>query len=189
MRKTLGMNKHQKAAHRPGEEKVSRAEIDDLLAMSCSTAVDDRLTAAKYLCPCHIQARIPAVWEAIFPMMEDPEVKVRLAAWHTWEDGGLPSDLAAFETMERIYRRERNPKVRKFAESIIGQELAERKQRELTRLRLAAKPSAPVRGKCDFCGESEVLVMQDLSTTLTSNGILRAAWSCARCTATAPSSA
>lgn len=184
MRKTLGMNKHQKAARRPGEEKVSRAEIEDLLTMSCSVEVEERLTAAKYLCPCHIQARIPAVWEAIFRMMEDPEPKVRYAAWHTWEDGGLPNDPAAFEAMERIYRRERDPKVRKFAEFIIGQELAERKQRELTELRLAAKSPAKVRGKCDFCGESNVLVMQDLSTTLTSNGSLRAAWICPQCAAT-----
>ncbi len=183
MRKTRGMNKHQKAARKPGEEKVSRAEIDDLLTMSCSVEVDDRLTAAKYLCPCHIQARIPAVWEAVFRMMEDPEPKVRFAAWHTWEDGGLPSDPTALAQMEAIYAREQNPKVRRFAHGILGATLAERQQQELARMHQATKPVGQ-RGKCDFCGESDVLVMQDLSTTLTSNGALRAAWICPQCAAT-----
>lgn len=56
MRKTFGMNRHQKAAHKPGERKVSRAEIADLLELSCSAEVDDRLVAAQYLCPCHIHS-------------------------------------------------------------------------------------------------------------------------------------
>lgn len=182
MRKTFGMNKHQKAAHRPGEEKVSREEIDELLTLSCSSAVEDRLTAAKYLCPCHIQARIPAVWEAIFRMMEDEDRSVRIAAWHTWEDGGLPNDAAAFAKMEAIYSKERDPKVRKFAEAILGKELAARRQREMAHLHLAAKPMPKQRGKCDFCGESEQWVTRDLGTTIPTASLPRAAWVCERCT-------
>jgi hypothetical protein len=181
MRKTFGMNKHQKAAHKPGEEKVSREEIGNLLTMSCSTEVEDRLIAAKYLCPCHIQARIPAVWEAVFRMMKDEDSRVRFAAWHTWEDGGLPNDPAAFATMEQIFQHERDPKVRRFAESLIGKELAERKRREMTHLHLASKPTAKQRGKCDFCGESDVWVTRDLNTTIPTAGLPRAAWVCERC--------
>jgi hypothetical protein len=181
MRKTFGMNKHQKAAHRPGEEKVSREEISELLTMSCSTEVDDRLTAAKYLCPCHIQTRIPAVWDAIFRLMEDEDRAVRFAAWHTWEDGGLPTESAALERMEQIYRQERDAKVRKFAESILGKELAARTQREMTHLFLAGKPTAKVRGKCDFCGESDAWVVPDLKTTIPTAGLVRVAWICDQC--------
>jgi hypothetical protein len=180
MRKTFGMNKHQKAARKPGEEKVSRAEIADLLTMSCSTDAEDRLTAAKYLCPCHIQARIPAVSEAILRMMEDEDRQVRFAAWHTWEDGGLPNDPATFDQMEQIYRRERDPKVRKFAETIIGKELAARSEREMTHLHLAAQPNRQ-RGKCDFCGAQNVPVRRDLETTIPNRRLARAAWVCARC--------
>jgi hypothetical protein len=182
MRKTFGMNKHQKAAHKPGEVKVSREEIGELLTLSCSSVVEDRLVAAQYLCPCHIQARIPAVWDAIFRMMQDEDRSVRFAAWHTWEDGGLPNDPAAFDEMERIYRQEQDPKVRKFAAAIIGKELAARQQREITQLRLAAKPTATQRGKCDFCGESNVPVTRDLTTTIPTAGLPRAAWICTRCT-------
>ena len=51
MPKTLGRNKHQKAAHRPGEVKVSRAQVGELLELSCSADADERLTAAKFMCP------------------------------------------------------------------------------------------------------------------------------------------
>ncbi|RIK36604.1 MAG: hypothetical protein DCC55_26800 [Chloroflexi bacterium] len=184
MRKTIGMNKHQKAAHRPGEKKVSRASIPHLLELSCSSDVEDRLTAAQYLCPCHIQARIPEVWDAVFRMMEDEDRKVRFAAWHTWEDGGLPNDPAVFERMEHIYRQEKDPKVRRFAEAIIGADLAARVKLEMTQLHLASLPSARQRGKCDFCGEGDVWVTSDLTTTIPTATLPRAAWVCEACAQT-----
>lgn len=183
MRKTFGMNKHQKAAHRPGEVKVSKAEIADLLVMSCSSDVDDRLTAAQYLCPCHIQARLPAVWEAVFRMMEDEDPRVRFAAWHTWEDGGLPGDSAALATMQEILQREQDPKVRKFAQMILGKELDARRRQEMAQLHLAAKPAPKQHGKCDFCGASNVPVRRDLATTIPTRDLPRAAWVCERCAA------
>jgi hypothetical protein len=181
MRKTFGMNKHQKAAHRPGEQKVSRASIPDLLDLSCSSAVEDRLVAAQYLCPCHIQARLPEVWEAVFRMMEDEDRRVRFAAWHTWEDGGLPNAPAALERMESIFRQETDPKVRRFAETILGKELAARTKVEMAQLHLAGVTPAGQRGKCDFCGESNVLVRSDFSTTIPTAGLPRAAWVCEQC--------
>jgi hypothetical protein len=181
MRKRFGMNKHQKAAHRPGEQKVSRASIPELLNLSCSSEVEDRLVAAPYLCPCHIQARLPEVWDAVFRMMEDEDRRVRFAAWHTWEDGGLPNDPAALEQMERIYRQEKDPKVRRFAETIIGKELAARTRVEMAQLRLTSIPTAGQRGKCDFCGESNVRVKNDFSTTIPTAGLPRAAWVCEQC--------
>jgi hypothetical protein len=181
MPKTKRMNKHQKAAHKPGEVKVSREEVAELLIMSCSTEVDERLTAAQYLCPCHIQARIPAVWEAIFRLMEDEDRQVRFAAWHTWEDGGLPGEEAALARMEQIYRREQEPKVRRFAETILQPVLAERAAHERTRLHLAARPTRQQLGKCDFCGETQVAVTRDLHTLIPAGSSNRAAWICTRC--------
>lgn len=180
MRKTLGMNRHQKAARKPGEQKVSRAEIADLLDLSCSMEIDDRLVAAQYLCPCHIQARIPAVWEAVFRMMEDEERRVRLASWHTWEDGGLPSDEEAITRMEQILGRERDPKVRRFAEQIMRPVLAARAQHERTLQRLAAQPRQQL-GKCDFCGAMAVPVTWALDTEIPSGDGVRAARICSEC--------
>ena len=158
------MNKHQKAAHKPGELKVSKSAVPELLELSCSNDPDDRLHAAKYLCPCHIQGRIPAVWDAVLRMMEDEDRRVRLQAWHTWEDGGLPDDEPLFAHMEEIYKREPDSKVRNFARTIIGKRLAEREQLERTLLHLSVKPAQ--RGKCDFCGANNVAVRRDFDTLI-----------------------
>src|SRR2546430_11031445 len=107
MRKTLGMNKHQKAARKPGEVKVSREEVTELLELSCSSEPEDRLHAAKYLCPCHVQARIPAVWTALFRMMTDDDRRVRYQAWHALEDGGCPVKWRQWSTGATLRQRNR----------------------------------------------------------------------------------
>lgn len=181
MRKTLTMNKHQKKAHKPGEVQVSRAQIAELLELSCSADAEDRLHAAKYLCPCHVQTRIPAVWEALFRMMEDEDPRVRQQAWHALEDGGVPTDAAAFAKLEQIYHNEQNAKVRRFAHDLIGKKLAERQQIEQTRQMLAARSTPNQRGKCDFCGATNVPVTRDLHTTIPTGGLPRAALVCVAC--------
>lgn len=181
MRKTFGMNKHQKAARKPGEVKVSREEIGELLELSCSHEAEDRLYAAKYLCPCHVQARIPAVWEALFRMMADEDARVRQQAWHALEDGGLPSEPEAMHRLEELYTKETDEKVRKFAWMIIGKAMTERTQKELVRQNLSTRPTPKQRGKCDFCGETNVPITRDLSTTIPTSTLPRAAWICERC--------
>jgi hypothetical protein len=181
MRKTFGMNRHQKAAHKRGELRVSRAQIPELLALSRSSDAEDRLIAAQFLCPCHVRGRIPEVWDALFRMMEDTDERVRLRAWHTLEDGGLPPDPAAMDLLERIFNQESDPKVRHFAWQILGKELTARQKREEARLNLAGRSARRQRGKCDFCGERDVFVERDLDTTIPTDGQARAAWICDRC--------
>lgn len=184
MPKVLGRNKHQKAAHKPGEPQVSRETISELLTMACSADPEERLFAAELLCPCHIKGRIAEVWDALYRMMEDDDWRVRRAAWHTLEDGGLPKDEAAFARLETLYNRERDSKVRKFAHSILGKELEARKAREKALLYLQARPAVRKRGKCDFCGATEVFVDYQLDTLIPTNGLPRAALICDRCTET-----
>ena len=82
-----GLNKHQRAAFREGEERIGREEIRALLQLSESKDPADRLQAASLLCPCHMRKRIEEVWAALYRMLKDDDVKVRRAAWHTLEDG------------------------------------------------------------------------------------------------------
>src|SRR5262245_27922404 len=109
MRKTGGMSTHQKAAHKVGEVRVSRAQIADLLELSRSHKTQERLLASTFLCPCHVKARIPVVWEALYRLMTDADPRVRLAAWHTLEDGGLPSDRTIFARLEELFTKETDP--------------------------------------------------------------------------------
>lgn len=181
MRKTLGKNRYQKAAHRPGEVKISRAQVSELLQLSCSADAGERLTAATYMCPCHIRGRIPEVWSAIYRLMEDDDRRVRFAAWHTLEDGGLPGEPDALARLEQLLNQETDPKVRTFAKRLIGDALAERDQQEWTRMRLAGKPASHMRGKCDFCGARDVVVERDLETMIPTDTLPRPALICQRC--------
>lgn len=114
-------------------------------------------------------------------MMEDEHPKVRQAAWHTIEDGGLPKDEPTLARLAQIFAREPDPKVRKFAESLVGKELKARQQQQTLRQELPAKAAYQQPGRCDFCGESGVAVERDLETPIVSDGGTRPALICQRC--------
>jgi hypothetical protein len=179
--KQVGRNRHQKRAHRPGEARVSRSQVGELLQLSRSEKADERLTATKFLCPCHIRGRIPEVWSAIFRLMEDPEARVRFAAWHTLEDGGLPPEPDGLARLELLLDREGDPKVRRFAELIIGPALAERRRLEQASLRFLGRSAGRLRGKCDFCGERDIAVERDLETMIPTSSFPRPALICQGC--------
>jgi HEAT repeat protein len=177
MRKTLGMNKHQKAAHRVKEQRVGSEQIAELLDMSRSEDPEERLEAATYLCPCHVRRRIDSVWDALYRLLEDEDVRVRRAAWHTLEDGGRPDDPTLDGILDRVLSADPDSQVQGFARKVAGP----RKDRELVRARLAGRPAARRRGRCDFCGASDVPVEQDLETMIPTGDLPRAALICDRC--------
>jgi len=183
MRKTFGMNKHQKAAHKKGERRVSKVEVQELLTMALSDETEDRLTAAENLCPCHVRTRIPAVWEALYRLMEDPDARVRQAAWHTIEDGGKPTDEAGAALLERLFKQETDPKVKRFAEQTLNKVLGPRRDKDLALLWLAGKPQVQQRGRCNFCAAQNVVVHYELNTQIPAGDSHRAALICADCAA------
>src|SRR5260370_24482754 len=146
------MNKHQKAVYRVGEPRVGRDEIQELLRLSGSSDAEERLVAAQFLCPCHVRRRIEAVWEALYRLLEDPDVRVRRAAWHTLEDGGRPDDPALDVILDRTLRSETDPQVRRFAQHLAGP----RWEKERMAARVMGRPEPKQRGRCDFCGEREI---------------------------------
>lgn len=64
-----GMNRYQRAARRPGERRIRAQEIERFLILSDSPDPDERETAAKHLCPCHVRRRIEKVWQALYRML------------------------------------------------------------------------------------------------------------------------
>lgn len=179
MRKTLGMNRHQKAAHRRGEERLAAADVPALLEMSQSGDPEERLTAARYLCPCHVRRRVAPVWEALYRMLEDEDVRVRRAAWHTLEDGGRPDDPA----LDAITRRVLSTETDRQVLSLIEQVSHGRRERDKVEERRTQGAPARERGRCDFCGESNVLVEWATDTIIPSPTGDRVALICTRCSA------
>jgi HEAT repeat protein len=177
MAKKPGMNPHQKRAHQVGERRVSAAEVAALVEKSRSEDAEERLLAAQFLCPCHVRRRLEPAWEALYRLLEDPDPRVRRFAWHTLDDGGRPEDPRLDAILQRAQRQEEDPQVlrsvRRFA--------APRSRQERLTDVLAARPPARTRGRCDFCGENDVLVDRDLETMIPTGGMPRAAWICAGC--------
>ena len=156
------LNKHQRAAFRGGEERVGREEIEELLEMSRSKDPEDRFTAASYLCPCHVRRRIDEVWEALYRMLDDDDIKVRRAAWHTLEDGGKPDDPALDEIIERTLQHETDRQILGFARLFAKG----RQKRKKVEFAASTISDYAQRGKCDFCGGANVSVKTDFETEM-----------------------
>ena len=171
------MNKHQRKAFRAGELRVGREQIEELLQMSRSPDAEERFEAASYLCPCHVRRRIDEVWEALYRMLEDDDMKVRRAAWHTLEDGGKPDDPALDVIIERTLGRETDRQVLNFARLFAKG----RKRRKEVEFAVAAIPEYAERGKCDFCAAANVQVKKDFATELETSGQRRFAMVCEPC--------
>jgi hypothetical protein len=129
------------------------------------------------MCPCHVRRRIEAVWQALYRLLEDEDVRVRRAAWHTLEDGGRPDDPALDTILERVLRTDTDPQVLGFARKTAGP----RQDKELVLARLAGRPLIRERGRCDFCGDRNVPVERDLETMIPTGDLPRAALICDRC--------
>lgn len=179
MAKRKGLNSHQKAAFRSGEQRVRGEEIDRLIALAASPHAEERLEAAQHLCPCHVRRRIDEAWQALYRMMEDPDVRVRRAAWHTLEDGGCPNDPALAPIFARAAARETDSQVRHFVDLFAAPFLAEQ---SLIQAQKAAFDPFQDRGKCDFCGQSRLPVRRDFETEIPlPGGMVRFGLICRSC--------
>lgn len=166
MAKKLPKNKYQKRHHRRGENRLRGDKIDLYLSMTYSDDPEDRIAAMDNLCPCHVRRRIDAVWEALYRGLQDPNLQVRRAAWHTLDDGGRPNDPQLQPVLEKIAKQETDPKLRQRAIDLIqeARQMLE-KHRELV-----GQQADYFRGKCDWCGATETKVTYDYETEFESTG-------------------
>ena len=178
MAKKTAKNKYQKRQQRPGENRLRGDKIDLYLSMAYSDDPEDRIAAMENLCPCHVRRRIDAVWEALYRGLQDPDIKVRKTAWHTLDDGGRPNDPQLQPVLEKIAKKETDPKLRQRAIDLIqAARQVEEKHRELV-----SQKADYFRGKCDWCGEANVNVTYDYETEFEgADGQKRFAVMCARC--------
>lgn len=158
---------------------MGKEQIAELLEMSHSDDPKDRLVAAQFLCPCHVRKRVDEVWMALYRMLEDPDLKVRRAAWHTLDDGGRPADPILEEIFDRALENESDRRIRERAEKYT--ESRRKKVAAVERLGIYSEFSRV--GKCDFCGGSNLKVKMELETLIPANGEQRLALICEPCSA------
>lgn len=66
---------------------MSPIEIEELLAATHDADVKVRKTALLALCPCHVRANRPAIWDRVFQMSNDVDAGVRSIVLHNLCDG------------------------------------------------------------------------------------------------------
>ena len=117
-RKTI-KNRFQRRQFRRGERRLRGDEVKHYLTLADSEDSQDRIEAMENLCPCHVRKRIEVVWEALYRGLQDRNLNVRQAAWHTLEDGGRPNDPELDSAMVEIANTETDPKLKQKATKLV----------------------------------------------------------------------
>jgi HEAT repeat protein len=114
------MGKYDKAIAKTGLALEGHAPVAHALSCSYDSDPKVRRVAAKALCPCHVQANVPEVWERLIEMTSDDDVGVRLDVVHALADGSpreRAHDIA--EVLERMYN-DPDAKVRKRVRRVVS---------------------------------------------------------------------
>ena len=113
------MGKYEEATAKTGLVIEGNAAVGD--ALSCSYDPDPKVRrlAAKAMCPCHVKANVPEVWDRLIEMTSDGDVGVRLDVVHALADGSpreRSEQIAG--VLERMYN-DQDPKVRKRVRRVV----------------------------------------------------------------------
>lgn len=162
MKKKKGLNKYQKKQHRRGEDRLRGNDVEYYLSMAGSPDSRERALAMEHLCPCRVRKRISAVWEALYCGLQDPDLKVRKAAWHALDDGGHPNDPAFQPVLEKIAKQETHPRLRQRALNLIQSA----RRIEEQKAEFMGQGLHYLEGKCDWCGRTDVGVVHTYDTEI-----------------------
>ena len=175
-RKTI-KNGFQRRQFRRGERRLRGDEVKHYLTLADSEDSQDRIEAMENLCPCHVRKRIEVVWEALYRGLQDRNLNVRQAAWHTLEDGGRPNDPELDSAMVEIANTETDPKLKQKATKLVeAAKMVEYKKQDLS-----VQRHHYFTGKCDWCGNSIAKVCQLYDSELEIGGTARLAQIYADC--------
>jgi hypothetical protein len=79
-----------------------------------------RKNALKEMCPCHIHANVPIIWERIIALVEDSDLSVRKVALHALGDGSPRQyEAQVIAAMEKL-RNDPNVKLRKLVRKALA---------------------------------------------------------------------
>jgi hypothetical protein len=173
--KKIVQNKHQKLAQRRGEPRVNAPELSVLLEYARSEDTAERRIAAELLCPCHLRKPSHDAAAALKLLMVDPDLKVRRQAWHTLEDGGPTPE--AQEVATRIRATESDHTICSIIDRFFGRTRSQQRVEDK-----ALEMGAPQRrGKCDFCGQTGIMVTERYDIDIPTGDTARPAAICNDC--------
>lgn len=100
---------------------VTTEQLDELLPLLADDDATTRAETVRALCPCHVKSHDDRIWNRIFEMVGDEDVKVRRSVFHALGDGSprvLESQVvAAFET----FRNDPDARLKRQARKFLAQ--------------------------------------------------------------------
>jgi HEAT repeat protein len=108
--------------HIPGDgTRFTCDEIDRALTLTRDPEPRVRQAALAYMCPCHLQADRPEVWQRVFELAADPDRDVRRQVLHTLGDGS-PRRLEGrvIATLESM-RQDADSRLRRRVRRLLAQ--------------------------------------------------------------------
>ena len=183
MPKKSAKNQYKKRKMKKDEPRLKGNELITYLTMANSKDPKDRLEAMENLCPCRLRKRVGAAWNAIYKGLQDSDLRVRKAAWHTLEEnhGGQPNSPKLYPLMLEISETELDSKLREKAKSIVRRAQSETQSIKGRSSDLLLKRSNYFQGKCDWCGDRSMTVDYIYNNEFQIGTTVRLAQACAQC--------
>jgi vesicle coat complex subunit len=103
------------------EERLERDEIAAMLEQTRDPDPSLRRAAVRSLCPCHVQANHPEIWDTLLVLATDPDADVRRDVLHTLADGSpREREQQILMVWEAMYQ-DPDPKIRKQVRYLLSQ--------------------------------------------------------------------
>ena len=103
------------------EERIEREEIAATLEQTRNPDPSVRRTAIRALCPCHVQANRPEIWDTLIVLAADPNADVRRDVLHTLADGSPREREQQILMLWEAMYQDPDLKIRKQVRSLLAQ--------------------------------------------------------------------
>ena len=103
------------------EERIEREEIAKMLALIRDNDPRVRLEAVRALCPCHVQANRPEIWDTLIVLATDPNADVRRNVLHTLSDGSPRERSEQVAAIWETMYQDPDRKIRKQVRFLLAQ--------------------------------------------------------------------
>lgn len=100
--------------------RVDPNEVEDLIQLTYDSNPKVRATAVRALCPCHVKADVPMIWDRILDMIHDEDLHVRKTILHALGDGS-PRVLEAevVDALENM-QHDSDPKLKRHVRKLLA---------------------------------------------------------------------
>ena len=100
---------------------MQREDLEALIEQTHHPHPKQRREAVLGLCPCHVRADVPEVWDRMFEMEADPDAGVRSLVLHTLCDGSPATRRDEVVAAVERLQKDPDPRLRRRARRALAE--------------------------------------------------------------------